>query len=158
MTKRLLAVLMAVLTAALCCSVGLADDAEKGGLDRGLIADYVFIPYGDANCLFDMRDSSSSLLWAKAVHGGTSKKLRFHFRIGEMANGELVVCNSNSYITITTTNNYTAEYAKSYTVAQVKAKTGIVDIPADGGFFIDCDYKLYLDNNIVGTISRTYYP
>ena len=157
MSKRLLAVFMAVLTAALCCSVGLADEAEMVG-ERGPITRYIDGTYNGYDFSLDATASSSSLIKATGTYGiSASLLLKFMPTIAYTNTLGYTVTFTAAENTINYGPYSNTSITKSYSVSQAAGymyvwyPDGVTygplsNILPNNAHFYSCLYKLVINS------------
>ena len=165
MKKRILAILMAVLMAALCCSVGFADDDEKV-VDRGPITRKVQGTYSGHDYCLDATASSSSQIKSTGTYGvNANLRLRFVPTITYPTdNGTVSITASSNSVAYGTV--YTTSLTKSYTPSQAAAYMYVYYpdgsfgplsyILPSNAYYTSCVYKLEVNSTIVATITVNY--
>lgn len=157
MKKRIPAIFMAALMTALCCSAGLADNAEKDG-DRGPITRYITGTYGGYSFLLDATASSCTLIKATGTYGtNANMKLKFDPTFGYYANnGSFVTLMGYNHNYIEYGTFYTNTLTKSYTVSQAGSELDLSGVLNSSFIFKSCVYKLNIGYTDVVPLNVTY--
>ena len=151
--KKTLAMVMAILTLVLSCTVVFAEDNSEREHTRGPL--FRTGTYNGYTYTLDISAGSSTLISATGTYGTTANlKLRFMMRFGKYDN------DGNPIFTDEYTINYgtasTTSLSKSYTVSQAM---NTLNTPSGAiGFYLfgKCTYKLLVDYVIVTSTSYTY--